>query len=90
MRLKQRIEEVICWKKGNSLWRNGLAMHYQVAKQPEKGKVLAETDVEMETRLASGLRAFEIQGLSVVPEMGIALILDSIPLPIKPPNYRGC
>lgn len=34
--------------------------------------------LERETRLASGLRAVEIKGLSVFPEMGIALILDSL------------
>ena len=34
-------------------------------------------NLERETRLASGLQAVDIKGLSVVPEMGIALILDS-------------
>ncbi|WP_256678549.1 tyrosine-type recombinase/integrase [Pseudomonas sp. CM25] len=60
MRLKQRIDEAICWKNANSLWRNGLAMHCQFAKRPDKGKKLPELNYRMETRLASGFRAVEI------------------------------
>lgn len=53
-------------------------MHCQVAKQPEKGKVLAEMNVEMETRLTLGFRTIETKEFTAIPETEIALILDSI------------
>lgn len=59
-------------------------MHCQVAKQPDKDKVLAGMNAGMETRLALGLRAVEIKGLSAFPETGIALILDSFPHGTQP------
>lgn len=60
-RLKQRIDQAICWKNENSLWRNGLAMHCQVAKQPDKGKELPELNQRMEMRQTLELQAFDFQ-----------------------------
>jgi hypothetical protein len=45
--------------------------------------------LERETRLASGLRAVEIYGFSIIPETGIALILDSFRTTGKERNYRA-